>query len=179
MKQNAWGYVSSDRPSRFGSPTFPPNLDDEVEAILTAPTIQVSGYPAISAVRVLGPDGNLIGTIAGSVDLAMKHGTTWTHCPPCNRALRPEQERRQSLGFPLCPACDETWRETCKRLHGRLPMESEFFCMGCQRIMGHGELARRYGDGRQRWRCMTCRGRQRAWTPKYNANRQARRHGLL
>jgi hypothetical protein len=141
--------------------------------------IVVSGQPPMLREPRYSSDGHLIGWSAGSCDLAHYGGTKWRHCSPCNKALRPTDAHDNSLGFPLCTTCARTWQERCEALHGRLPFAGEFFCLGCLQIKGHGLLARKYGDGRQRWRCMTCRGKQRAWRPEWNANRQARRHGLL
>jgi hypothetical protein len=121
--------------------------------------ITVSGYPSILA-HVVTINGNEIGTVSGSVHLAVLDGIDWLHCPRCNRAMKPGLEHGQSLGFPLCVACDRAWRYTCLSLCGRLPTAGEFFCRGCTAILDRGQLCRPDADGRRRWRCRPCRAAQ-------------------
>jgi hypothetical protein len=121
--------------------------------------ITVSGYPAVMA-KVITIDGYNIGTVAGSVHLSVLDGIRWTHCPRCNGAMKPGQTQGQSLGFPLCPRCDEAWRQTCLSLCGRLPTAGEFFCRGCTTILDRGQLCPPDADGRRRWRCKPCRAAQ-------------------
>jgi hypothetical protein len=125
-----------------------------------ATTITVSGYDPIQAYRVVVNSHVLGLTSAESSDLACTHGSAWMHCAPCNKAMRPEHPRRTTLGFALCLPCDEQWSKTCRDTYGRLPLTSEFFCLGCIRILDRGRLCKPDADGRQRWRCQECRTAQ-------------------
>lgn len=124
-------------------------------------TIQVSGYPAITAAAVMVND-RMIGTMAGSADLALTRnlGAMWHHCPGCNAAIRPTHARGGSLGYPMCAKCDETWKHACLTLVGRLPRPEEFFCRGCNRLQSRENLCNQDPDGRRRWRCKPCRRAQ-------------------
>lgn len=150
------------------------SVDGTSPVITLSACIQVSGYPAVPAHRIVAPSGK-DGVVSKDTRIPKlswfrpatlpPRALSWRGCrnPYCchqYETARVPMHERGVLGWVgYCTTCVAHYVALCTQKYGRLPkLKREFFCPHCETMRQHPEdRSSLEADGRVRVKCWPCR----------------------